>query len=147
MAVVVVFNCGGEMLLVRKRGTSRFMNPGGKPEPGETIRQTAVRELAEELGLAVDPDQLVELGRWRIAAANEPDHDVDATVFELAYPVADEVQPEAEIEQIYWCQPAEIAANNTLSPLLRGPILEWLKRRDARHQAVAGPAGDVQVPH
>ncbi|PIE21534.1 MAG: NUDIX hydrolase [Arachnia propionica] len=131
VAAVVVFNRSGEMLLVRKRGTSRFMNPGGKPEPGENIRQTAVRELTEELGLAVAAEQLVELGRWQIAAANEPDHDVDATVFELAHPVAEGVRPEAEIEQIYWCRPADIAGTKSLSPLLRGPILDWLERRRA----------------
>jgi len=29
--------------------------PGGKPDPGETLEQSAVRELAEETGLVVDP--------------------------------------------------------------------------------------------
>ena len=42
---------GGALLTVRKRGTSRFMLPGGKLEPGETPVACAVREAAEEIGL------------------------------------------------------------------------------------------------
>ena len=35
-----------------------WYTPGGAIEPGETVRQTAVRELAEEIGLVVDAAQL-----------------------------------------------------------------------------------------
>ncbi len=36
--------------------------PGGKREPGEPTRMALVRELAEELGIVVDPGDLVPLG-------------------------------------------------------------------------------------
>jgi A/G-specific adenine glycosylase len=36
--------------------------PGGKLEPGETARQAAQRELAEETGIVVAPEQLSDLG-------------------------------------------------------------------------------------
>ena len=50
----VVFRDGeGRVLTVRKRGTERFMLPGGKPEAGEEFIDTAAREVDEELGLAV----------------------------------------------------------------------------------------------
>ena len=71
----------GALLTVRKRGTSKFMLPGGKLEPGESPVQCAVREAAEEIGLVLAPSDLVELGDWTAEAANEPGALVQSTVF------------------------------------------------------------------
>lgn len=70
-----------EILMVRKRGTTSFMLPGGKPEPGETPLQTIQREVAEELGLDLREDQLSQIGTWTAAAANEAGFSVTGTVF------------------------------------------------------------------
>ena len=43
----------GRVLLVRKRGTAAFMQPGGKRDPGESDIQALARELGEELGCRV----------------------------------------------------------------------------------------------
>ena len=44
VAAAVVTDDAGRFLLVRKRGTTAFMQPGGKIEPGEDPRAALVRE-------------------------------------------------------------------------------------------------------
>jgi 8-oxo-dGTP diphosphatase len=96
----VIRDDGGRWLLVRKRGTTAFMQPGGKLEAGEAAADALVRELVEELGLRVDPGQLSHVGRFTAVAANEVGFDVDADVF--AAPLAGPVTPLAEIEEARW---------------------------------------------
>jgi 8-oxo-dGTP diphosphatase len=98
----------GRLLLVRKRGTERFMQAGGKPEAGESPRTALVRELREELGLVVDEDALESVGAFVTDAANEAGHRLEADVFRLV--VDEPVAPLAEIEELRWCTPAEAAA-------------------------------------
>ncbi len=94
----------GRVLNVRKRGTSMLMLPGGKPEPGERPDETAVREFAEELGVALDPARLRLVGEFRAAAANEHGFTVVATVYE--HPYAPGASVSAEIEHLEWVDPA-----------------------------------------
>jgi 8-oxo-dGTP pyrophosphatase MutT (NUDIX family) len=66
---VVLQDAGGRLLLFRAQLESRSSEhwwelPGGGIEPGETYQQTAVRELAEETGLLINPGQ-VGPPRWQ----------------------------------------------------------------------------------
>lgn len=45
-------NDAGQVLLVRNEGTTEWAEPGGKHEPGESLAETARRELAEETGVS-----------------------------------------------------------------------------------------------
>lgn len=103
----------GRVLNVRKRGTTALMLPGGKPEPGEDARDTALREFREELGIELNPLWLRGLGEYRSPAANEPDRDVVAQVFEHPYVAG--VTPLAEIEHLEWVDPSQ--PHPTMAPL------------------------------
>jgi 8-oxo-dGTP pyrophosphatase MutT (NUDIX family) len=114
----------GALLTVRKRGTSMFMLPGGKLEPGETPVECAVREAEEEIGLLLSAGDLVELGDWTSPAANEPDALVRSTVFLTpdGQPVP---RPLGEIEELRW-QPLE-ADGHDVAPLLLEHVLPVLR--------------------
>lgn len=131
LSAVLVLDDRGRVLLVRKRGTSKFMQPGGKLEPGESFAGAAVREVAEELGLQLTESDLEELGRWYGPAANEADTFIDAGLFAYTLPAAGGVHPDqlvaaAEIEELLWIDPAQALARDDLAPLLRDRILPQL---------------------
>lgn len=58
-ASTVVSNDRGELLLQRRSDNDLWSIPGGAMEPGETIRQTAIRETKEETGLDIEPTHLI----------------------------------------------------------------------------------------
>ncbi|WP_256977438.1 NUDIX hydrolase [Microbacterium sp. Yaish 1] len=109
VSAAVVTDGDGRTLLVRKRGTERFMAPGGKPEPGESAGAALVRELHEELGVVVAERDLVYLGRFESDAANEPGFRVIAEAFAVTLDPAS-VRAAAEIAEARWLTAIEAAA-------------------------------------
>lgn len=108
VSAAVIVDEAGRVLVVRKQGTSMFMQPGGKPEAGESAAQTLIRELHEELGLELDEADLQPLGSFVSAAANEPGHRVIAEAFATSVdPQAVRVQ--AELAELRWITPDDIA--------------------------------------
>ncbi|WP_167045379.1 NUDIX domain-containing protein [Salinibacterium sp. ZJ454] len=105
LAAALILDSRGRALLVRKRGTDAFMQPGGKVEPGETALEAIVRELEEELTLRLTPADLGYLGRFEAAAANEPGWTVDCEVFTVT--TDSPVQAAAEIAEARWFDPSD----------------------------------------
>ncbi len=111
VSAVVLTDGDGRVLLVRKRGTSALFNPGGKPEPGESPAECAVREVFEELGVELDPGSLIPLGRLRAPAANEAGAVVIADVFQAPEPLSRLPRPRAEIVEAVFVDPAHPKPN------------------------------------
>jgi 8-oxo-dGTP diphosphatase len=120
----VIRDAAGRLLTVRKRGTVRFMLPGGKREPGEDDRAALARELAEELGVRLVSAE--PLGRFEAAAANEPDAKVRSSAYIVE--IAGKIAVSAEIDALLWIDPAA-PPDVPIAPLLVGHILPALIAR------------------
>lgn len=124
IAAALLIGADGQTLLVRKRGTQAFMQPGGKIDAGEAPVQALARELQEELGLQIGPQAARYLGHFSAPAANEPGFVVEAELFLVNIEVP--VTPAAEIEEIRWIDPAG-DGGLTLAPLTRDLILPFYR--------------------
>lgn len=120
IAAALLIDAGQRLLLVRKRGTAWFMQPGGKIEPGEQPFDALRRELREELGLDIPPRTARHRGRFAAPAANEPGFIVEAELYALS--LDSEPKPAAEIAEIAWLEP-DTASALPLAPLTRDHAL------------------------
>jgi hypothetical protein len=68
----VIADGDGRVLLVRKRGSRTFIQPGGKREAGEDALTTLARELHEELGVTMRADSARRLGEFEATPSTNP---------------------------------------------------------------------------
>ena len=120
IAAALLIGPDGKTLLVRKRNTQAFMQPGGKIEPGEQPVHALARELHEELGVRIDTAAAVYLGAFSAPAANEPGFEVRCELFRVQ--VEGAVEAAAEIEEAVWVD-RHSHAYLELAPLTRDHIL------------------------
>jgi len=80
--MVALVDDQGRVLMQERDGRAaspyQWQFPGGGLEPGETARDAAVRELEEETGLVVDPDELTDLGVFHVNDSRPLDFSVYA---------------------------------------------------------------------
>lgn len=120
IVAAIAINSQREILLVRKRGTTAFMQPGGKIEPLESEIEALQRELTEELSWSVAPQQIERVGTYSAVAAHEADTVVRATLFVIH--TDERATPNAELAEARWVS-LGAARSLELAPLTRDHVL------------------------
>lgn len=114
----------GRILSTRSRGKDCYYLPGGKREPGETDRQTLLREIWEELSIALDPAS-VEFARTFEAPAHGHPAGVLRRMSCYRARHAGELQPAAEIAEVVWLTYRDRPQVSAADQL----IVDWLREQ------------------
>ena len=91
----------GKILSTRSRGKDVYYLPGGKREPGETDVQTLVREIREELDVAIAPASAAHVGTFQAQAHG---HAVGIAVQMTCYTADYQgiLTPSSEVDELIW---------------------------------------------
>ena len=112
------------VLLVRKKGTRAFMQPGGKLRHSESHLAALERELSEELRCSLRPGSPAFLGTFTAPAANESVCLVEAALYRVE--LDGEVSAASEIDEVVWLDPHS-SDQLELAPLTRDNVLPLAK--------------------
>ena len=129
-ASAVVVNEAGELLLQRRSDNDQWALPGGTMDVGETLAQTAIREVKEETGLDVEVTGIVGIYSDPGHVIEYPDGEVrqEFNVCFSARMLGGQLTRSAESKDVRWVSPVELEAL-LMHESIRLRIRHYLERR------------------
>lgn len=112
-ASFVVVTLKDTVLLVFDRWREQWELPGGMREPGETARQAAVRELAEETGMRTSDLEFAAVAEFSL---RHPDRHEYAAVYRTALTTMPRLVVNDEVSDFRWWAPTS-PVDGATSPL------------------------------
>lgn len=136
VAVAVIYYNDKFLLGFRKAHQhqgNRYEFIGGKIEPNETAKSALIREVFEELGVAIDPNAIDKntINKLGDIHHDYTDKTVTLSVFLVGFNHDQFSQLQggigAENQQIIWVDKASLLAGLYPLPDANQPILDWVK--------------------
>ncbi|MEK7585562.1 MAG: NUDIX domain-containing protein [Patescibacteria group bacterium] len=113
-----------KVLFVRSRGKDIFYTVGGKREAGESDEQALIREVREEVGVAVLPQTIKYLNTFTDKAhGKEGEILVKLTCYAADFTGA--IAPASEIEELAWLDSRRVEKTSPTGTL----VIHWLKEK------------------
>ena len=110
LVVVTLADC---MLMVFDRWRKQWELPGGMLEPGETARQAAVRELAEETGVSATDLSFTAIAQFE---PQRPTRREYAAIYRAVLQVEPLLVANDEVSDFRWWDPCSLPSDD-MSPL------------------------------
>jgi len=147
VTVAVVAEQNGRYLMVEEtvEGQSRFNQPAGHLEDGESLVDAAIRECLEETAWRFEPAALVGIYRWRNASA--ADTYLRVTFAGRCTAHQPDLPLDAGIVAAHWLTPEEIRQRQLQlrSPLVMHSFTDYLQGRRYPLELLIDIDGDNNV--
>ncbi|NHD16403.1 MULTISPECIES: NUDIX domain-containing protein [unclassified Actinopolyspora] len=127
---VVVRDESGRVLLIERTDNGLWALPGGAQDLGETTREAAVREVAEETGLTVEVTDIVGIysDPRHVIAYDDGEVRQEFSIVFTARPMEGRLRPSGESRRVHWIRSDELDAL-TMHPTMRMRIDHALQQR------------------
>ncbi len=116
-----------KLLVTRDDDEDYFKSPGGRIESSEKPEQTIIRELAEELGIEVNPDNMELFGTYFVEAHDGSGKKVRMDTY-LVRKWKGTPEPQAEIAELKWIT-SDGLKTESLGKVFRSFVIPDLKKK------------------
>jgi ADP-ribose pyrophosphatase YjhB (NUDIX family) len=129
-SVTAVVEDDGKILLIHKTDNDLWALPGGGHDPGESIRDTVVREVREETGYDVDVTGIVGTytNPHHVMAYDDGEVRQQFSICFSAHLLGGHAATSSESKAVEWVQPSAID-ELPMHPSMRARIQHYLDRR------------------
>lgn len=116
----LILNDSGKILVLKQSdptisGNGQFHPPGGIVEPGESVKECLVREIAEEIGVSAEVGQLVDVGEW-YAERDDNTMQFIGIFYECKISIDDFKLQSSEVSKVAWVGIDDIDNFNIIEP-------------------------------
>ena len=123
LCVGALIVCGDQFLIIKRTATDDFLPdlwefPGGHVEPTETIPEALVRELKEEIGLQITPEEAKLIGIWEEFMEPEQTRYLQIN-YRLTFPTRPDIVLSAEHVAYDWTDADDPRLDNFLKDIVR----------------------------